>query len=187
MRAISLASALVLALAVATMAYVPPAAGASAPAEKTATTGTKSDTVAQPAKEAPPAKELPARTPQGRTPFQVFAAIERAWNKGLVDSIVAFLPEEDIALQLGKATPAKAFYSHDQAAYMLRDALGFAVTESFQFVEFKYEKVGEEPPYAQAEWTFCREPAGQLIVQKVRIELKKAAGRLVISEIRVED
>jgi hypothetical protein len=187
MRAVSLASALALALGLAMMASVPSAAGVSAPAEKTSATGTKSDTVAQPAKEAPPAKELPASTPQGRTPFQVFAAIERAWSKGLVDSIVTFLPVEDVSLQLGKASPAKAFYSHDQAAYMLRDALGFTVTESFQFVEFKNEKAGEEPPYAVAEWTFRREPAGQLIVQKVRIELKKAPGCLVVSEIRVED
>jgi hypothetical protein len=121
------------------------------------------------------------------TPLRVFAAIERAWNEGEPDSITQFLPEDKILLRLEKSAPEKAFYSNTQAAYMLRDEFRFTVTESFQFLEFRYTKVKDEPPSARAEWTFRREPAGKVTVQKVRIALRAEAERWVVSEIKIQD
>ncbi len=121
------------------------------------------------------------------TPLRVFAAIEKAWNEGQPDSIVQFFPQERILLRLEKSAPEKAFYSNKQAAYMLRDEFRFTVTESFEFVEFKHSKGGDEPPSARAHWTFRREPEGKETVLRVRIGLRADAGRWVVSEIRIQD
>jgi len=139
---------------------------------------------------APPASQTqpPQTVPAGAlSPFRVFAAIERAWNEGQPDSIVQFLPEDKILLRLEKSAPEKAFYSNKQAAYMLRDGFRFTMTESFEFLEFKYSKGKDEPPSARAEWSFRREPAGKVTVQKVRITLRVEAERWVVSEIKIQD
>lgn len=121
------------------------------------------------------------------TPLRVFAAIEKAWSEGKPDSIVQFLPEDKIVLRLEKSAPEKAFYSNKQAAYMLRDEFRFTMTESFEFVEFKYSKGGDDPPSARAQWSFRREPGGKVTVQKVRIGLRFEADRWVVSEIKIQD
>lgn len=137
---------------------------------------------------APSQAQPPQAIPAGAlTPLRVFAAIEEAWNEGQPDSIAQFLPEDKILLRLEKSAPDKAYYSHKQAAYMLRDEFRFTMTESFEFVEFKYSKGKDDPPSARAEWSFRREPAGKVTVQKVRIGLRFEADRWVVSEIKLQD
>jgi hypothetical protein len=130
---------------------------------------------------------VPTAVASPLTPLRVFAAIEKAWSEGQPDSIVQFLPEDKILLRLEKSAPEKAFYSNTQAAYMLRDEFRFTMTESFEFEEFKYSKGGDDPPSARAQWSFRREPAGKVTVQKVRIGLRFEAERWVVSEIKIQD
>ena len=139
--------------------------------------------------EQPPSQPQPSRAVAAGslTPLRVFATIEKAWSEGKPDSIVQFLPEDKIILRLEKSAPEKAFYSNKQAAYMLRDEFRFTVTESFEFVEFKYSKGGDDPPSARAQWSFRREPGGKVTVQKVRIGLRFEADRWVVSEIKIQD
>ena len=137
---------------------------------------------------APSLPQSPQTVPAGAlTPLRVFAAIEKAWNEGRPDSIAQFLPEDKILLRLEKSAPEKAFYSNKQAAYMLGDEFRFTMTESFEFLEFKYSKGKDDPPFARAEWSFRREPAGKVTVQKVRIALRVEAERWVVSEIKIQD
>jgi hypothetical protein len=137
----------------------------------------------EPAAAAPAA---PATSP-ALSPLRIFAAIEKAWNDDQPDSVSQFFPEDKIVLRLEKTAPEKAFYTNSQAAYMLQDEFRFTETESFEFLEFKYPKGGEDPPSARAQWSFRREPAGKTIVQKVRIHLRREADRWVVSEIRIQD
>lgn len=160
-------------------------------AKEAAPKESKEDPVAS--KEVSPAKDIatgkarPCAAATRLSPLLLFAEIEKAWKQSIADSIIAFLPEERIVLQLEKAAPAGALYSRDQAAYMLKDAMRYTATESFEFVDFQYSRGGEEPPSAQAEWTFRREPAGGTIVQKVHIKLWGEPGCWVVSEIRIEE
>jgi hypothetical protein len=123
----------------------------------------------------------------GASPFLTFAAIEQAWNMGWVDSIVTFFPEEKITLRLDKNVPESASFTQKQASYMLRDSFRYKVTESFEFLEFKYRKNGKHPPFGKAQWTFRREPVGKIIVAKVQVALRKEGERWLISGIRVQD
>jgi hypothetical protein len=131
-----------------------------------------------------PSQEVPAGP---LTPLRVFAAIEKAWNEGRPDSIVQFFPGDRILLRLEKSAPDKAFYSSKQAAYMLSDEFRFTMTESFEFVEFRYPKGEDDQPSARAQWSFRREPEGKMTVQKVRIGLRFEADRWVVSDIRIQD
>jgi hypothetical protein len=124
---------------------------------------------------------------QDPSPFLTFAAIERAWSMGWVDSIVTFFPEEKITLRLDKNVPEAASFTQKQASYMLRDSFRYKVTESFGFLEFKYRKSGNKPPFGKAQWTFRREPAGKIIVAKVHVTLRKEGERWLISGIRIQD
>jgi len=134
-----------------------------------------------------PPKEAPGTITLALTPLRVFAVIEKAWNEGQPDSIAQFFPEDGILLRLEKTAPEKAFYTNKQATYMLTDEFRFTMTESFEFVEFKYSKGGDDPPFARAQWSFRREPGGKLTVQKVRIGLRNEADRWVVSEIRIQE
>jgi hypothetical protein len=123
----------------------------------------------------------------GSSPFLTFAAIERAWKMGYVDSITTFFPEEKITLRLEKNVPEAAAFSQKQASYMLRDSFRYRITESFEFLEFKYNKNKHKPPFGKAQWTFRREPAGKTIVAKVQVTLRKEGERWLISGIRIQD
>jgi len=124
---------------------------------------------------------------QGSSPFLTFAAIEQAWNMGWVDSIVTFFPEEKITLRLDKNVPESASFTQKQASYMLRDSFRYKVTESFEFLEFRYKKGGKHPPSGKAQWSFRKEPTGKMIVARVRVTLRKEGERWLISGIRIQD
>jgi hypothetical protein len=123
----------------------------------------------------------------GSSPFLTFAAIEQSWNMGWVDSIVTFFPEENISLRLDKNVPESASFTQKQASYMLRDSFRYRVTESFEFLEFRYKKSGKHPPFGKAQWVFRREPTGKIIVAKVQVTLRKEGERWLISGIRIQD
>jgi hypothetical protein len=124
---------------------------------------------------------------RGLSPFLTFAAIERAWNAGCADSIKGFFPEEKITLHLETNVPEGATFSRQQACYMLKDALGYTVTESFQFLEFRYDKSGEASPSGNAEWSYRREPEGEIMTKSVHLTLRKDGERWLISEIGILD
>jgi len=121
------------------------------------------------------------------SPLVTLAAIEQAWNMGWVDSIVTFFPEGKIALRLDKNVPESASFTQKQASYMLRDSFRYRITESFEFLEFKYKASGKKPPFGKAQWSFRREPAGKTIVAKVHVTLRKEGERWLISGIRIQD
>jgi len=121
------------------------------------------------------------------SPFLTFAAIEEAWGMGWVDSIVTFFPDEMITLRLDKNVPESASFTQKQASYMLRDSFRYRITESFEFLEFKYDRNGKAPPFAKAQWSFRREPAGKIIIAKVHVILRKEGERWLISGIRIQD
>jgi hypothetical protein len=123
----------------------------------------------------------------GLSPLLTLAAIEEAWNAGCADSIVGFFPEENITLHLETNVPEEGVFSRQQAAYILKDALCYTVTVSFEFLQFKYDKDGDEPPSAEAEWSYRREPEGELSTETVHLTLRKDGDRWLISGIRIMD
>ncbi len=125
--------------------------------------------------------------PERLTPFLTFAAIEEAWNDGCADSIVVFFPEEKITLQLGTNVPDEAVFSRQQAVYILKDALRYTVTESFEFLEFRYDKEGDAPPHADAEWSYRRGPEDEIKTETVHLTLRKEKGRWLISKMKILD
>ena len=141
----------------------------------------------QPDRGQKPAEEKAPTAARGLTPFSTFAAIEKAWNAGCPDSIVILFPKENITLNIETNVPEEASFSRQQAAYILKDALCYTVTESFEFLEFEYDKDGGAPPYADAEWSYRRELEGEVVTEKVHVTLRNEEGRWLIAEIRILD
>ncbi|UCF78589.1 MAG: DUF4783 domain-containing protein [Candidatus Eiseniibacteriota bacterium] len=161
-----------------------PSTGSTSAATSSAS-GTATSSVPPSQPDSLPPTEVKRQRPL--TPLLTLAAIEEAWNAGRADSIVALFPEEKIVLRLEANVPEETSFSRQQAAYMLKDAFRYTVTESFQFLDFTYDKDEGAGPSGNAEWSYRREPQAEKTTNKVHVTLRKEKGRWLISELRILD
>jgi hypothetical protein len=119
------------------------------------------------------------------SPLSVLSAFEQAWSEGRVDLLEKTLAAERIAMSLSHAGPQDEAYTRTQAAYLIKDALAYRITESFEFVEFHWSEAGSAMPSGTARWEFRRsegEPVRELLL---RVTLRKEGPTWAVAEIRV--
>jgi hypothetical protein len=119
------------------------------------------------------------------SPLSVLAAFEEAWCESRADLVEATLAADKIALSLSDAGPQDEAYTRTQAAYLIKDALGYRITESFGFVDFHWTENGSVMPYGIARWEYRRAEKGPVRELMLRVTLREEGPDWVVSEIRV--
>jgi hypothetical protein len=121
-----------------------------------------------------------------RSPLFVLSAFEDAWAAGRADLVEKTLAAEKIAMSLGDAGPQDEAYTRTQAAYLIKDALAYRLTESFGFVEFYWSENGTAMPYGIARWEFRRSEGGPVREVLLRVTLREEGPGWVVAEIKVQ-
>jgi len=125
-----------------------------------------------------------AASPGG--PLSVLAAFEEAWCESRPDLVEEILAADRIALSLSDAGPQDEAYTRTQAAYLIKDALTYRITETFGFVEFHWSEEGAYPPYGIARWEFRLTEGGPVRDLMLRVTLRADGPGWVVADIRVE-
>jgi hypothetical protein len=120
------------------------------------------------------------------SPLSVLSAFEEAWCESRADLIEGTLAADKIALSLSDAGPQDEAYTRTQAAYLIKDALAYRITEGFSFVEFHWSENGSIMPYGVARWEFRRSEEGPVRELMLRVTLREEGPAWVVSEIRVQ-
>jgi hypothetical protein len=100
------------------------------------------------------ARVSPDLSSSGPTPFEVFSDLERFWSLGRADSLIGLVAEDEIHLSLRRMGPRDGTFDHSQARYLLEDLFQFARTDSFFFIEFKFDPSEGDPPEAVGRWYY---------------------------------
>lgn len=124
--------------------------------------------------------------PADGSPLSVLAAFEKAWAEGRHDLVEKTLASDRIALSLSDAGPQDKAFTRTQAAYLIKDALAYRITEAFGFVEFSWRENGTEAPYGVARWRFRRTEGGPQRELTLEVTLRLEGPVWVISEIRMK-
>lgn len=132
-----------------------------------------------------PALSPAAGGPATGSPLSVLSAFEQAWSEGRVDLVEKTLAADKITMSLSHAGPQDEAYTRTQAAYLIKDALAYRVTESFEFVEFHWSEGGSAMPSGTARWEFRRSEGEPLRELLLRVTLRQEGPSWVVAEIRV--
>jgi len=124
-------------------------------------------------------------SPSPDSPLSVLAAFEAAWAEGKSDLVEGTLASEKIALSLSDAGPQDEAYTKTQAAYLIKDALAYRITESFGFVEFHWSENGAKLPYGVARWTYRQRESGPPRELMLRVSLREEGRGWAVAEIRL--
>jgi hypothetical protein len=125
-------------------------------------------------------------SPTQESPLSVLAAFEAAWAQGESDLVARTLASDKIALSLGDAGPRDETYTRTQAAYLIKDALAYRITESFEFVEFSWNENDAKPPYGVARWTYKHSEGGPPRELMLKVALRKEGSRWAVAEVRIQ-
>lgn len=125
-------------------------------------------------------------SPSPDSPLSVLAAFEAAWAAGKSDLVEDTLASDKIALSLSDAGPQNEAYTRTQAAYLIKDALTYSITESFGFVEFYWSENGTKLPYGVARWIYRQSEGGPPIELMLRISLRKEGSIWAVAQIRLQ-
>lgn len=123
--------------------------------------------------------------PSPESPLSVLAAFEAAWAEGKSDLVEGTLASDKIALSLSDAGPQDEAYTRTQAAYLIKDALAYRITESFGFVEFHWTENGAKLPYGVARWTYRQSEGGPPRELMLRVSLREEGSSWAVAEIRL--
>lgn len=120
--------------------------------------------------------------------MDVFADIERGWNRRNVDLILRHFGTQKVAISVEGTGPSGGTFSKNQSYYLLKDLFRYTLTRKFEFVQ--YRKPGDEgqQSFAIAEREYQKSDDGQLLRDKVYVSLHleqdDKGARWVVDEIK---
>ena len=129
---------------------------------------------------------IASTSPSPDSPLSVLAAFEAAWAEGKSDLVEDTLASDKIALSLSDAGPQHEAYTRTQAAYLIKDALAYRITESFGFVEFYWSENGTKLPYGVARWKYRQSKGGPPRELMLRVSLREEGSSWAVAEIRIQ-
>jgi hypothetical protein len=125
-------------------------------------------------------------SPNPDSPLSVLAAFEEAWAEGQSKLVEQTLASDKIALSLSDAGPQDEAYTRTQAAYLIKDALAYRITESFGFVEFQWSEKEAKLPHGLARWVYKRREGGPSHEMMLKVSLRKEGATWAVAEIRLQ-
>lgn len=131
-----------------------------------------------------PGNALCSPTPD--SPLSVLAAFEEAWAEGQSTLVERTLASDKIALSLSDAGPQDGAYTRTQAAYLIKDALAYRITESFGFVEFQWSEKEARLPHGLARWIYKRTEDGPSHEMILKVSLRREGATWCVAEIRMQ-
>ena len=121
-------------------------------------------------------------------PLEVFADIEKAWNKKDVDRILSHFGEQKVWISVEGTGPSGGEFSRNQSYYLLRDLFKYTITRKFEFVQYRKPEDDGKSTFAVAERHFQHTDDGRLFKDKIYVSLhlegEPDEERWVVDEIK---
>jgi hypothetical protein len=113
-------------------------------------------------------------------------AVESAWWGGEAEPLAPYLGRRGVGLSLAGGEIADAWFSRNQARFLLDRLLRSSDTVRFEFIRYRNLAGGPGRPNATAVWEHRPAPDA-LSRQLVFLSLAQDGGRWVIAEVKTKD